>query len=93
MSTEQYRVGIDQKKIVTWHHPGRGRGSGHWYSDYGSEADAVSALAKQIERDLKKWRIYEARHGSGLSPADRAVSSEKRHEIIRAALLRIANAA
>jgi hypothetical protein len=92
MKTEHYRVGIDQSKIVDWR-AGPGRGSTPWSSNNRPEADAVLALAKQIERDLKKWRICEAKHGSGLSPAERLVSPEKRREIIRAALLHIANAA
>jgi hypothetical protein len=91
MSTVRYRIGIDQSKIVDWR-AGRGRGATPWYCDYGAEAEAVQALAKQIERDLKKWRVCEAKHGSGLSPAERLVSAEKRSEIIQAALLRIANA-
>lgn len=91
MNEISYRIGIQQDKVIDWRAKG-GRGSAPWYSDYKPELEAVQALANQIKRDLEKFRICESKHGSGLRPRDKLVASEKREQIIRAALAQLANA-
>jgi hypothetical protein len=85
MTAIRYRIGIDKSKIRNW--------SAEWWTDYENEQEAILSLAKQIELDLDKWRIVEAKHGSGLKPDERLVSPNKREQIIRAALASLVSAA
>lgn len=73
MSSKRYRIGIIKEKMSNWH---------GWYSDYELESDASIKLAKAIEKDLDKFRVYEVKPNAD-------ISSEKRREILQAAFLHL----
>ena len=70
MNAKRYRIGIEKNKISKWL---------GWYTNYESDSDAPIQLADAIEKDLRKFRIYEVKPNAD-------ISAEKRREIIRAAL-------
>jgi hypothetical protein len=75
MNAPRYRIGIDKEKAVNW--------SG-WYSDFSTESQAAEALAGAIQKDLRKFHIYEVKPNS-------EIPLEKRKEIIRAAVAQLAD--
>jgi|GEM_PF-5270560 len=93
MSELRYRVGIDAKENanrIKEKEPSKGRGSGQWQSRYCTEPKAISALAAQIKKDLRTYRIDRPEHGSGKTPYQRLVPVEERKRIIHKALLLLA---
>lgn len=74
MSEPRYRIGINKEQVFDWH---------GWYSDYETETQAIHELRNAVERDLKKFRLYEVK-------PNKELTEEKRRQIFFCALADIA---